>query len=486
MVTISENKKPKLRPFSSAQFQYAVTYVLVTLAVLVFLNIYCATVNEELFRQNKRTSLFERAQLAIAEIRAAEELNPLVATMAVNRSGMNQMDRVTIIDHERNIIYDSIIRTREPAQPLPGELDAALHGEESFSWDFDNGIITAAIAIPITDAGKLIGCIYILDVDDDSGRLLETLHTNIFTITVVLEIGLIIFAFIYVRFYSRRLNKITTSMHIIQEGDFSHKVELSGHDELTFLAEEFNYLTERLQISENKRRQFVSDASHELKTPLASIKLLSDSILQYDMDMETVREFAGDIGNEAERLNRMSQKLLALTKDESNTTNDEAEIIYMTPTVERVVKMLNGIAKSSNITISMDLREDTPVLIQEDDLYQITFNLVENGIKYNVPGGKLSISLHRQEDMAVLRISDTGVGIPPESLGHVFERFYRVDKARSRQSGGSGLGLAIVKNMVERNNGEIHLQSTVGKGTTFTVAFPCFDLAEETESEELQ
>jgi signal transduction histidine kinase len=268
------------------------------------------------------------------------------------------------------------------------------------------------------------------------------------------------------------------SMRIIQDGDYTHKIQMRGHDELRFLADEFDYLTDRLQISEEKRRQFVSDASHELKTPLASIKLLSDSILQYDMDMETVREFAGDIGEEADRLNRMTMKLLALTKDEGNTASDEAEIIYMSPTIDRVVKMLGGIASKNKIQITVDLRQDLPVLIQEDDLYQITYNLVENGIKYNVPGGTLSISLHRQEDMAVLRISDTGTGIPPESLSHVFERFYRVDKARSRQTGGSGLGLAIVRSMVERNNGEIHLQSTVGKGTTFTVFFPCFDLSE--------
>ena len=269
-----------------------------------------------------------------------------------------------------------------------------------------------------------------------------------------------------------------TSMRIIQDGDYTHKIDMRGNDELHFLADEFNFLTDRLQISEDKRRQFVSDASHELKTPLASIKLLSDSILQYDMDMETVREFAGDIGEEADRLNRMTMKLLALTKDESNTANDESEIIYLSPTVERVVKMLDAIAAKNRIKITMDLHQDMPVLIQEDDLYQITYNLVENGIKYNIPGGTLSISLHRQEDMAVLRVSDTGTGIPPESLEHVFERFYRVDKARSRQTGGSGLGLAIVRSMVERNNGEIHLQSTVGKGTTFTVAFPCFDISE--------
>jgi signal transduction histidine kinase len=178
----------------------------------------------------------------------------------------------------------------------------------------------------------------------------------------------------------------------------------------------------------------------------------------------------------------MTAKLLALTKDESNTANDEAEIIYMSPTVERVVKMLSGIAAQTRIKITMDLEEDTPILIQEDDLYQITFNLVENGIKYNIPGGSLSISLHRQEEMMVLRVEDTGMGIPEESMSHIFERFYRVDKARSRQTGGSGLGLSIVRNMVERNNGEIHLESAIGKGTTFMVAFPCFDITDNLDN----
>ena len=175
----------------------------------------------------------------------------------------------------------------------------------------------------------------------------------------------------------------------------------------------------------------------------------------------------------------MTMKLLALTKDESKTSTVEAELVNIAPTVERVVKMLGSFARTNRIQITTDLSQDVPVLIQEDDLYQIIFNLVENGIKYNLPGGSLSISVHRQDDIACLRIADTGMGIPPESLEHVFERFYRVDKARSRASGGSGLGLAIVRAMVERNNGEIHLQSTVGKGTVFTVSFPCFELEDE-------
>jgi signal transduction histidine kinase len=268
------------------------------------------------------------------------------------------------------------------------------------------------------------------------------------------------------------------SMRIIREGDYTHKVDMGGDDELTLLGDEFNGLVEKLQTSEQKRSNFVSDASHELKTPLASIKLLSDSILQNDMDIDTVREFVGDIGNEADRLNRMSQKLLSLSRIESQADSD-CEIVYIAPTVERVIRMLSMIAKANNITIETELEDDSPILILEDDLYQIIFNLVENGIKYNVPGGKLKIRLARKDDNALMLFQDTGAGIPEESLPHIFERFYRVDKARARKSGGSGLGLAIVRFIVERNRGEISVDSSLGVGTTFTVSFPVFDMEDE-------
>ena len=194
--------------------------------------------------------------------------------------------------------------------------------------------------------------------------------------------------------------------------------------------------------------------------------------------MNTVHEFVEDIGNEADRLNRMTQKLLSLSRIESQQDGD-CEITYMSPTIERVVRMLRGIAEQNEITIDLQLDGDSPVLVLEDDLYQIVFNLVENGIKYNIPGGKLTVALLREEDNAILRISDTGVGIPEHAISHIFERFYRVDKARARKSGGSGLGLAIVRNMVERNQGTIYVESTENVGTTFTLTFPAFDTSEE-------
>ena len=174
----------------------------------------------------------------------------------------------------------------------------------------------------------------------------------------------------------------------------------------------------------------------------------------------------------------MSSKLLSLSRIESQLDSD-CEIVEVAPTIERVIKMLSVIAQKNSVTISQKLQRNCPILILEDDLYQIVFNLVENGIKYNKSGGTLHISVCRQEENAVLQVADTGVGVPEDCIPHLFERFYRVDKARARKTGGSGLGLSIVRNMVERNGGTITVSSVLGEGTTFTVTFPIFDIEED-------
>ena len=455
------------------------TYVVITSIVLLFLNIYCSEISQMVFYGNKQTAMLEKAHLAANELESLEIMTASSVKQALQVIDDQNLARLIVTDHSGKVIYDSVDPDTKYA--FMPQIISALERVDIFTWHYDSGVIQAEAAVTIINYNMVAGCLYIMEYDTEQGKLISGLETNIFAITLILEVLIIAFSIIYAISFSGRLRKIANSMRIIQQGDYTHKVQLSGRDELTFLGQEVNELTERLQISEGKRHQFVSDASHELKTPLASIKLLSDSILQYDMDMDTVREFVTDIGNEAERLNRMTQKLLALTKGDAGSDYVEREIIYMVPTLKRVVKMLSGIAETNQITIYTEIKEDIPVLVQEDDLYQIIFNLVENGIKYNTPGGKLFISLQRKEDLAVLRVRDTGVGIPEDAIGHIFERFYRVDKARSRQTGGSGLGLAIVRSMVERNGGEIKLESKLGEGSVFTVEFPSFDTEEEIE-----
>ena len=422
--------------------------------------------------------MIEKCLLASAEISDAEVLNIATVNGVVEQMDSLRVSRLVITDRFGMALYDSADTSGQNKYLLFPEIVMALENNDVFSWNYHDGTMQSRAATPIISYGSLIGCVYMMEYDMEQGALIRTLQQNIFYVSVFLELCVTIFAIFFSNSFTRRLRKILVSMRIIREGDYSHKVRMGGNDELTVLGNEFNDLIARLQISEQKRSNFVSDASHELKTPLASIKLLTDSILQNDMDPETVKEFVGDIGNEADRLTRMTQKLLSLSRIETQEDSD-CEIVYIAPTVDRVVRMLDRIAKEHKITISTQIVSDSPILIIEDDLYQIIFNLVENGIKYNVPNGKLFIVLDRDEDNAVLHVKDTGVGIPQESVGHVFERFYRVDKARSRKSGGSGLGLSIVRNMVERNRGQINVESVVGEGSTFTLTFPIFDVEDE-------
>ena len=479
MAIISENEAPVSRRYTNSQLRYALGYVLITLVALLVLNLYCSKSSQNIFYQSKR-SMIEKCQLASDEISKLEILNPTTVSNTVEQLGSLKVTRLIVTDQSGQMIFDTAAGQGHYA--VQAEIVLAVGGNDVFTcrYQYRDGTIQSHAATPIVSYGITVGCVYMMEYDTDQGNLIRSLQNTILRITLILEFLVIVFSLAFSNTFSRRIRQIMASMRTIQQGDYTKKVSLGGHDELTFLGDEFNDLMERLRTSEQKRSRFVSDASHELKTPLASIKLLADSILQNDMDMDTVREFVGDIGNEADRLNRTTAKLLALTRVDGREQDAECEIITMAPTVNRVVRMLSAIAKQNSITIETHLEQDCPILILEDDLYQIIFNLVENGIKYNVPGGKLSVSLLQEADNAVLRVADTGMGIPQEALDHIFERFYRVDKARSRATGGSGLGLAIVRSIVQRSRGQIAVESQVGKGTTFTVRFPVFDTEEDT------
>jgi len=410
--------------------------------------------------------------MAASVLADLQVLNTDTVNQAVSQMGSLKFTRLVVTDTTCKVVYDSSAAGSK--YTVFPEIVQALNEWDVFTWNYKDGIMRSCSATPIYSRGILSGCVYMTEYDSEQGALIRSLQMNVLWISIVLELVLILFSIIFANGFSGRLRKIRNSMRIIRAGDYSHRLVMGGNDELTLLGDEFNELTERLQTSERKRRQFVSDASHELKTPLASIKLLTDSILQNEMDTPTVREFVTDIGNEAERLNRISQKLLALSKADTEV-NTELEILQTEPILQKVVKMLSGIAKESNITITTEIIQDKPILIAEDDLYEILFNLIENGIKYNITGGTLRILVKQEMDNTVICVTDSGMGIPEKALPFIFERFYRVDKARSRKSGGSGLGLAIVKNLIERHHGTIEVCSKEGKGTNFRVTFPIFD-----------
>jgi signal transduction histidine kinase len=383
--------------------------------------------------------------------------------------------RTVVTNPEGRVLYDS-----SATQAIVGdyalfpEVVNALEGNDVFYCVNRSDAIVSRAAMPLMYRNNLIGAVYLMEIDTEQADILSNLTGNIANISILLAVVVALLSVSFILLFSMRMRRILQSIQIVREGEYSHKLRIRGSDELGQLAREFNLLTDRIQRTETQQRQFVSDASHELKTPLASIKLLSDSILQNDMDMETMREFVQDIGNEADRLTRMSEKLLSLSRLESVPDDPtDREIVTVSVVAERVFRMLRPLAELNQISMRGEYQDNCTILGTQDDLYQILFNLVENAIKYNVPDGSVEVTVSRYEDDVVIQIADTGVGIPEEDLPHIFDRFYRVDKARSRKRGGSGLGLSIVREMVERNYGTVSAaRRSESGGTVFTVEFP--------------
>ena len=455
---------------------------MLTSVILLFLNIYTSNTTRMLLFRSKETTLLDKATLVTSSFSGTDSFHEENINQVMSLLGDLNASRVLITDGEGRILYDSLSQRRAVGKyALFQEIVLALQGQDVFYSRYEKGSLESHACLPVMLHDDPIGCVYIADTDNEQGAVIQALETNLFRISILIEAILLLFSLFFAVKSSHKMRQILLSMQKAREGEYTHKIPVHGTDEYGVLALDFNRLTDRLQSSEQMQRQFVSDASHELKTPLASIKLLSDSIMQNDMDADTMREFVSDIGNEAERLNRMTQKLLSLSKAEY--TRQEHEIVDLSHSIGKVFKMLVPMADSRDIRLTCSMQKDCTVLSVEDDMYQIIFNLVENAIKYNVEKGKVYVNLCRLADDVVLTVEDTGIGIPEESLSHIFERFYRVDKARSRQAGGSGLGLSIVHDLVKRNYGEIHVEAREETGSRFVVQFPYFEV--ETEVEDL-
>ena len=453
--------------------------MLITSIVLLFLNLSTAARTRELMFQAKQTSVQDKLQLVVSSFSGLDALTEETAEQVISVLGEPSVTRLIVTDAQARAIYDSLEEGSAKGKlVLLTETALALTGKNVFVCRYHTGTLESYAAMPVVFSGELAGSVYIMDYDTEQGQLIADLEMNILRSSIILEVAILVISVFFSIVSSGRMRTILTAMRLAREGEYTHPIKMHGTDEFATFSEEFDKLTARLQESEAAQRQFVSDASHELKTPLASIKLLSDSILQNDMDADTMREFVSDIGNESDRLTRMTQKLLTLSKADAETVCDH-EVVDLSEIVRRVFRMLVPLADKTEVRLTANLDRGCFVLSMEDDAYQIIFNLVENGIKYNHSGGCVHVTVsHTQEDVELL-VEDTGMGIPQAAIEHIFERFYRVDKARSRQAGGSGLGLSIVHELVERNFGSIAVSSEEGKGTRFTVRLPYFALEED-------
>ena len=391
----------------------------------------------------------------------------------LTKLGVTSLDRVLVTDPSGKVLYDtSEVDNARDRYALLWEVVSALKGNDVFRSEYRDGAFRSRAAAPILYRGMTQGAVYLYEYDRQQAEMLRDLQSNLRNISIVVCVAALAFSVLISKAVTRRIAVLLRGIRSVREGEYSHRVTMAGGDELALLAGEFNELTDRLQTTEEVRRRFVSDASHELKTPLASIRLLTDSILQNgDMDPDTAREFVSDIGDEAERLTRITEKLLTLTRMDTAPPRNVAPV-DVARVIRKVEHMLAPLAAAVDVTVELELETDCVVRSTEDDLYQIAFNLMENAVKYDLPGGRVRVELSAEGDRVVLRVEDTGVGIPEEDLPKIFDRFYRVDKARSREAGGTGLGLSIVRDAVRQNGGTVEARRREPEGTCFEVRFP--------------
>ncbi|MCI9424528.1 MAG: HAMP domain-containing protein [Flavonifractor sp.] len=466
----------------SLQTKYALTYISIIAAVIVLLNTYPVLLSQDLVYQSKHAALKNQAAVLASTLSVGPEgLTAESVERTIGSLGVLGDTRVVVTDPAGAVLYDwydGVRRDTSGQYALFWEVAQALRGNDVFRSEYRDGAFRSRAAVPITYRSMTLGAVYLYEYDGEQGALLSGVQQNLRSISVAICVGSLILSVIFSRALTRRIADLLKAIRTVRQGEYSHRVPLQGRDELTQLAGEFNALTGRLQTTEEVRRRFVSDASHELKTPLSSIRLLTDSILQSDsMDGETAREFLMDIGEEAERLTRITEKLLRLTRMDT-APPQRREPVDLRRVVEKVLHMLTPLARAVEVGVRTHLASDAWVEATEDDLYQVAFNLMENAVKYNLPGGTVDVTL---EDgplgqnglpQVLLRVEDTGVGIPQEDLPRIFERFYRVDKARSRAAGGTGLGLSIVQDTVRQHGGTVTVRRRTPEGTCFEVLFP--------------
>lgn len=463
------------------QYKFGLSYILVIIAVLILLNTYPLIVSQNLVFQSKQNTLQSSVKVMVSALSGLDRLTEENVTAAMTVVEDTGISRILVTDAMGQVLYD----TRETGGAVGSyafytEIIQALEGNDTFYCSFSGDAFRSRASSPVLYQNQIIGSIYAYEYDTEQANLLIGFQSNLRSISLVVGLLVLVLSLILSRALTRQISELLSAIHKVREGAYSHRAEIRGHDEIAQIATEFNSLTDRLQTTETMRRRFVSDASHELKTPLAAIRLLSDSILQTEnIDPETTREFVADIGREAERLSRITEDLLQLTRLDGDVLSPAVDVELL-PVVQQVVRMMELVATEKNITLTYQA-PDQPCFVRStrDELHQVVYNLVDNAVKYSSEGGWVQVRLGNEDGQVVLFVEDNGIGIPEEDLPRIFERFYRVDKARSRAAGGTGLGLAIVRDTVRRRGGCVCAANRPGGGTVFTVRWPAAEGGQE-------
>lgn len=389
--------------------------------------------------------------------------------------------RVMIINGNCKIVKD-VYGISQGKTMISEEVIKCLRGENTVHYDKEHGYIE--MTTPITsnvsvegnntsNSGQIAGVLLTSMSAENIVATMEILRRKAMILESIMIVTFIFLAFILSYFLTKPFQRVTEEIKKVREGAQEEGVLVTDYIETVHIVDAFNAMLKRMQVQEKSRQEFVANVSHELKTPMTSIKVLADSLLmQENCPAELYREFMEDMVSEIDRENRIITDLLALVKLENSVQTLNMVTLNINDLTELILKRLRPIARKRDIEVVFESNRQVTAKVDEVKITQILTNLVENAIKYNIEHGWVKVVLDADHQYFSYEISDCGLGIPEDSLPHIFERFYRVDKSHSREIGGTGLGLAITKSAVLAHKGSITVSSTPGEGTTFLVKIP--------------
>lgn len=379
--------------------------------------------------------------------------------------------RIMIINGEYRVIKDtfgerlnSIVVNSDVIQVMLGK--TAYYMEE-----LPEGYIR--YICPIAGEEGNVGVIIITASLDDARGIAESADRQTIFFGVLVMFGCVLVAILIGILSVRSMKIMNRHMEQAKEGGFDEQIPVQGFKEMRALTMNYNDTMNKLAVLDSTRQEFVSNVSHELKTPITSMKVLAESLIQNEeADLPMYKEFMSDISEEIERESKIISDLLTLVKMDKKSAAMNIEEVDINALLEIILKRVIPIANSRGIEITYESYREVKADIDEVKFSLALTNIIENAVKYNVDNGWVKVTLNADHKYFYVKVADSGVGIPDDCKEQVFERFYRVDKARSRDTGGTGLGLAITKNVILMHKGTIKLYSESGEGSTFTIKIP--------------
>lgn len=384
--------------------------------------------------------------------------------------------RVIIVDNNFKIYHDTY-NLDDHKTIIAEEVIRSFQGQDIVNYDEENHYIemTTPIINPDDASATVLGVMLISVSTDNIVLNLGYLRQIATIILVILVAATVFFGVLAILYFIKPISKISDGIAAIKNGYGEDALQVNDCTETAQICRRFNEMLGRMKVMDASRQEFVSNVSHELKTPLTSMKVLADSINSMpDAPKELYQEFMGDITSEIERETKIINDLLSLVKMDKSAADLNVASVNMNELLEQILKRLQPIADKQQVEIVLESFRPVTAEVDEVKITLAITNLVENAIKYNRTDGEgwVHVSLNADHQYLYLKVEDSGIGIPEECLDQIYERFYRVDKSHSREIGGTGLGLAITRNCILMHRGAIKAHSVLGEGTTFDVRIP--------------